>query len=728
MSYTNPAFRLLQRDFSGGFMDTPEADTLPPGSSPDAKNCLLVSVENQLNNFGGVDKRRAVIRRDPGALLLNPTAIASKKSVDGLFEFLRENAAGQLIAACNGALSLYDNLTSFAAITGGTGFTPGNSVRMSVFRNNAFFCDGSQNLRYNGTQCFGTGFAAPTGAPGLADGGAGGALGAATWEGFAVWYDSVMDHPSDWSQIATQLVLGANRQRQWTKPTGAPPANVDNWRIFCRRVDTNERNYFLVGTVPIGTATFTESISDLARTIPSDNVNENLPPSQAFAIMQEWKGFCLGVPSASSMLNVSKQFDAESWNPKNQFPVGGKGDSKPVRSIRKYGDDVVIQKPRTSYSVFAPNGVLPFQIVPIHSSLGNVSQESAVEVRGWLYGWDEVVGPYRTNLTDWHPLADNRIANTAASVNRLALDQIRAEHDPIHNLIIWAVPTSSARKRTLLRYNYVLDRWLPPRTGMEYSSLSQFTTTAGAAGVYFGDYWGRIYQMYTQESDGPPSGSLVARVLSSTMSTVTCDFEQTINADGSVTTSSTPVAFYATADGLAGMPYALVDSAGNWTWGIIASNTGSVVTVDTINGTLLNPLPDSTWTLVIGGINGYWWTPPLDFDIPDMRKLARWFLVQARTAASTYSMNMIVRLDQHVVDDQDFSIAFPIAGMAWGIGRWGIDTWGADPPEAMRKHRLMRSFAYIQFRFSNFLPNQPWVLTAYGLGADPLKDQRATSA
>lgn len=720
MSYTRPLHRLVQRDFSEGYLDTPEADTLNPGASPDAKNCLLTSVENQ-------SKRRAVLRRDPGALLLNPVAIAAQKSVDGLFEFLRENAAGQLLAACNGALSVFDNVNAFGAITGGAGFTPGNPVRMTVFRNNAVFCDGSQNLRYNGVQGFPLGFVAPTGAPGLADGGAGGALAAATWEGYAVWYDSVMDHESDWSPIATPLVLGANRLRQWTKPAGAPPANVDKWRVYCRRVDTNERNYFLVGTVDIGTATLSESISDLARVIPGANVNENLPPSQAFAILEEWLGYCLAVPPASSMLNVSKQYDAESWNPKNQFPIGGKGDSKPVRSIRKYGEEVIIQKPRKSYRVLAPNGTLPFQIKPIHSSLGNVSQESALEVRGWLYGWDEKVGPYRTNLVDWHPLGDNRIANTVRSVNKLALDQIRADHDDANNLIIWAVPTTSSRKRTLVRYNYVLDRWMPPRIGMEYSSLSQFTTTAGNAGLYFGDYWGRVYQMYAQESDGVPSGSTIARVSAATASTVTCDFEQTVDIAGVLTTTAVPVAFYTTGSGLAGMPYALRNAAGDWTWGIIASNTGSQITVDTVNGALVSPLPDATYTLIVGGIQGYWWTPPIDFGDPELRKVARWFSIQGRIPSSSFALTVSVRLDQRVVVNQSFMVQFPTVGLVWGVGVWG-DLWGADPPEDMKKHRINRRFAYAQFRFSNFWPNQPWVVTAYGLGADPLVGNRVASA
>jgi len=710
MSYLQPRFKFGTRDFSGGYLDVPEADTLPASTSPDAKNCLLLSLERAEDTGKG----RAVLRKRYGSGLINPTAIASAKTVDGLFEFLRETAAGELLAVCNGAASKFDGVNAFSALTGGTGFTVGNAARFLAFRNNALICDGSQNLRYNGTQCFGVGFAAPTGAPTLAVGVGVGLTG--TYEGFAVWYDSVTDHESspplnaDGSLALSAQVALVNQSRKWTKPAGAPPSNVDKWRVYCRRVDTNERNYFRSAEVAIGTANVDETVSDNGRTNIGPNPYDNdVPP--AFALMEEFKGFRLGVKTNSSDLYVSKQYDAESQHPKNVFPAGGKGDSKPVRCVRKYGEQCLVQKPRKSYRVVGDK--LPFQILPIQSSLGNVSQEAGLEVRGWFYGYDEIVGPYRTNLSDWEPIADNRIANTIKNANRVSLDQIRAVHVAAYNLIVWAVPTTTSRKRTLIAWNYVRECWLPPITGFEYSSLSEFTTSAGTLGVYFGDYWGRVYQLFSGEIDGPPSGTTSATLTGATSSTLT----------------ASAAAFYTTGSGLAGMPVAVLSPAGAWQWLRVQSNTGTVLTLDTTNGpSFTGDVTMGTWTVYVGAIEWYWRTPASDNGLPEMKKIARWCVVQGRVTSASHLLNVGLFLDQRLARDQLFTFSFPVGGLVWGVGQWGVDTWGNSTPETMKKHRLNRSYLNAQFRFWNFLPNQPIVITAFSLGADPLLSSSVASA
>lgn len=711
MSYNQPALKFASRDFSGGYLDTPEADTLPPSSSPDAKNCLLMSLE-RADDTG---KGRAVLRKRLGCALVNPAAIALGKTIDGLFEYVRETtSAGEMLAVCNGALSKFDNVNAFAAVTNGGGFTAGNAARFAIFRNNALVCDGSQNLRYDGTQGYPMGFVAPTSAPTLVAG-AGTLTG--TYEGYAVWYDSTADHESspplnaDGSLAVSAQVALVGQGRTWGKPTGAPPANVDKWRVYCRRVDTNERNYFRSAEVAIGTASVTETVSDGGRTKIGPAPNDNdVPP--AFALMAEFKGFRLGVKVNSSDLYVSKQFDAESQHPNNVFPVGGKGDGKPVRCVRVFGDQCLVQKPRKSYWVIGDK--LPFKIDPIKSSLGNVSQEAGLEVRDYYYGWDEIVGPYRTNLDTWEPIADNRVANTVASVNRLALDQIRAEHDPRYNLILWIVPTTTTRKRTILAWNYVRQCWLPPITGFEYSSISQFTTSAGALGVYVGDYWGRVYLLFSGDVDGVPSGTTSAAITAATNGTIT----------------AAAAAFYTTGAGLAGMPAAVVSPAGVWQWVRVQSNTGTVLTLDTTNGPALNPVPDGSgaWTVYVGAIEWYWRTPKYDHGSPEMKKIARWFALQTRVSSSQTQVNVSVYLDQKVARDQTFAFTSEPGGLVWGVGKWGVDLWGSSAPEGMKKHRLNRSYFNVQLHVWNYLPNQPIVITAFSMGADPLRSTSVASA
>jgi hypothetical protein len=707
MSFTAPKFSFGSRDFGGGFLDTPEPDTLPPSASGDAKNCLLTSVQRAED----IGAPRAVLRKRLGSRLVNPTPIASQKAFDGLWEFLREAAAGELLAVCNGALYKYDNATAFSAISGGTGFTIGNSARFLSFKNNAFVSDGIQNLRYNGSAALPVGFLAPTAAPALAATGTGLT---GTYEGFAVWYDSVMDHESSPSGVSTAVAL-TNQSRQWTKPTGSPPGNVDNWRIYCRRTDTNERNYFRTATVAIGTGSVTEAVSDGARTVIGPNPNDNdVPP--AFALMEEWKGFRLGVTPNSSTLYVSSQYDAESQHPNNLFPIGGKGDTKPIRCVKKFGEQCVVQKPRNSYRVIGDR--LPFQFVPIKSSLGNVSQEAGLEVRGYFYAWDEIVGPYRTDLNTWQPLADNRIVNVFRNVNRQALDGIKAEHSALYNLILWIVPTTSTRKRTILAYNYVLDRWLPPITGFEYASVAQFTTPAGAQGLYFGDYWGRLYELFSGEIDGLPAGS-------------TADVSAAIAVANATTIATTSSNLYTEGSGanMAGMPIGIRSPSGSWQFVRVSSSNSTSVTLDTVNGPQLNPVPpsDGTWMLYIGPIEWYWFTPPTDHGQLMSRKLGRWLALLGRVSTAAHLLEIGLYLDRSSGQARSYTMGFPTSGLVWGVGKWGVDLWGASGTGGMRKRRMARSYETAQLRFSNYYPNQPFVIGAYQFGADALPSATVSS-
>jgi hypothetical protein len=143
------------------------------------------------------------------------------------------------------------------------------------------------------------------------------------------------------------------------------------------------------------------------------------------------------------------------------------------------------------------------------------------------------------------------------------------------NIIAWAIPTTSTRRRTLLQFNYLLGRWLPPITGFEYAALTEFTTPAAAYGVYFGDEWGRVYELFSGEVDGVPSGTTESAITAATAGTITAG----------------AAAFYTTGSGLAGMPVLVVSPSGACQWVRIQSNTATVLTLDTVNGPSLSPVP-----------------------------------------------------------------------------------------------------------------------------------------
>ena len=160
MGVTVPDLEHWVQDFSPGYLDTPEEDTLPRGASPDARNAEFARIEYGRSG----QPRRATLKKRSGLRLLNPTVMDSQAKVDGLFEFRRTGAARELVAACNGKVKVFDYTDTFTQVGATAPFTAGRAARACFFRDNAIIHDGDAMQRYNGTALLALGFAAPTSA------------------------------------------------------------------------------------------------------------------------------------------------------------------------------------------------------------------------------------------------------------------------------------------------------------------------------------------------------------------------------------------------------------------------------------------------------------------------------------------------------------------------------------------------------------------------------------
>lgn len=427
-----------------------------------------------------------------------------------------------------------------------------------------------------------------------------------------------MDHETSGSDVVTAIVC-ANQQRQWGKPTGSPGANYTHWRILCRRVDTNEFNFYKVADVPVGTASYTESVSDTARRQasvgPFSSAN-NKPP--AFAFMAEYKGFGFGVPADDSSLYVTRAGDLQSVDPAHRIYVR-RGDGQCMRPVRPFGDTLLIQRDHASFYVDAD--AMPLVPRPLHSSWGNVSQESGLEVDGLFDGWDRDKGPYETDTVNWRSLASGRIQAYLATLSRKHVHQIEAAYDETNHLILWAIPTGvSARKRTIPAWHVDLRTWLPPITGLEWSSFTTFTNpSTGAAGLFVGDEWGRVFEMFSGTREGVP-----------------------------VTVTATTL-------------------------------TGTVLSLDTTNDAPFTRAPQAGDLYIVGGIQWFWWTPWLDFDLPDRGKQLWQLFVQMKATSTTHPIAVTGRFNDEdgVIANIALTIQSGNLASAWGVAVWGESLWGA---------------------------------------------------
>lgn len=700
MSFIAPALSIGTRSFAPGFLDTPESDTLPDGAMVDGRNAWFHSVD-----LDG-SRRRATSGKRPGSRLLTPTGAGVTLRCDGLVNFTQEANPSQLIGAWGGGWYRWDEFDALVAIPTATGYVAGNPARAELFKNQAFLYDGSKQQLYDGLSARDVGFVKPTGVTAMTAGASPGVTG--TYAAKYLWFDQVHNHESSISDDATASLALVDQARVHTKPTGAPPAHVTHWRVYVRRVDTDEAYYMRVGTVPIADATFTEAIVDGARKDKAPLPNENDPPTVPFKVAVAYKGFFIGFPDGSSDMHVSKQGDCESYNPANIFKVGP-GDGRPVRSAKTYGTQCVVQKPNKSFLLVG--SALPFDIEPIHSGWGNVSQDAAIEVEGRLYAWDQTKGPYWTDLQNWVSLVDGRIETFLQTIGLTDVADIRVEHDEVHSLIVWLVPTfGSPRKRTALLYHYGLDAWLPPMTGFEYAALRSYLTHDGTIRLVMGDYWGRLWSLFQGHRDAPTTGTVSGTATSATHSTL-------VDSAG---------AFYVTGDGLAGVPVAVRDPAtGLWQWRRIASNTGTTLTLDTTFGTSWSSIPTTGWRYIIGGIE--WWqlTPWMDGGTPLGRKKACWLELQTKPTADDIDIQVVLRFDDNSgsIEDREVDLTAETNASLWGVALWGTAVWSTISRRA-RKVRVGRTFQSLQMALGNYEPDQPVIVTGYAIGADPLS--RAT--
>lgn len=724
MSFSSPELDYFVRSFHPGYMDSPEPDTIPLGGTPDAKNCLFSSLQLGVQYGYGSQGHppRAVLDKRTGARILTPSKVDGASGFDGLFEFRKVGqTAGRVVAVLNGKAWYWDNVSAFVQIGATAPFAVGTKVHFFVFRNLLFIMDGTTMKCWDGVlanDLFTPGQIGPTAAGALTTSAGPGVTG--TYEGYQVWYDSAHDHESSPSATLTAQVVLANQTRNWAKPAGAPGANYDKWRIYCRRVDTNENYFWRVGEVAIGTVTYAETMTDAARLLSTLGPLplQNDPPPLTFVFQLEFQGYRLGVVANDDQVYVSKLGDPQSQYPTDIIGVS-RGTGGELRSGSKFGTEAVLQKASKTYRLKGDR--MPYIPEEVHSTFGNVGAQSAVEVKGQFFAWDEDKGPYWTDLqSNWEPIGTARIARIVANVPKTLAPFIECVHLKSKNLVIWSAPQgASTRRRTLIAWHTELQSWLPPITGLEYACLATLIDTTGTSQLYVGDYWGRLFQYFTDNVEGVPSGSLLARVLSSASGSVTCDNALTINSSGAFVTGAA-VAFYTTGAGLTGLPVLHIDANGNHQWRRIQSNTGAVITLDTTNDSAWSTLPVAGDTIVVGGIDWYFRMPLVDFGDPFRAKKGHYFAVQARPGSAGFRVK--ISAFKEGFSTREFAKTFVMTntGGLWGSGLWGSMVWGGGNSDAF-KTRIKRSFFSMAAEFSNPYPNNSVSLLGVRLTADWLR-------
>jgi hypothetical protein len=442
-------------------------------------------------------------------------------------------------------------------------------------------------------------------------------------------------------------------------------------------------------------------------------------------LQAEFQGYRLGVRANDDQVYVSKINDPQAQHPNDVIGVS-RGVGGEIRSISRFATNCVVQKASRTYRLKGDR--MPFIPDEVHTTFGNVGAESAVEVQGRFYCWDEQQGPYWTDLNlRWVPIATAAIENLVQSVPATFAKDIQCVYVKFMKTVFFSVPTNVVgRRRVLIGWHTDFQSWLPPITGLEYAAIATFLDPNGDVSLFVADYWGRLYQYFTDLVEGVPSGSLIARVASATSGTVTCDFEQSESSTGVFSTTTTPVAFYTTGDGLKGLPVLHVDRNGTRQWRRIQSNTGSVITLDTTNDSPWANIPQAGEQIVVGGIDWYWRSPLVDYGEPLRKKRGGFLEIEALPGSANFATRVVGLLEGYGSRTWSTTLNFLNTGALWGVGAWGVMVWGGGTQQAL-KFRLMRTFFKFAIELANPYPNRPVTIQSLRIGADPLRGQTVPS-
>lgn len=713
MSYTEPDIARIIKDFSPGFLDTPESDTLPDGATPEGKNGWFAKIHPQSQ------KRRAALAKRPGMRRLTTVEAfgALEQKIDQVFEFRRSGYSPQLMAIAGGELRAYDGVSGFGpAIAGPAGFVPGNVPILTMHRDEAYIHDGAVRRRFDGISLTTPDQIAPTAAVNMTAVAPAGAGLSGTYEALYTWFDPLRDHESSPSLITPEVVL-VNQARQHTIPVGSPGAAYTQWRAYVRRVDTNETKFTRVLTLAVGVTVSADERLDDLRVDLAPTPGSHDPAPTDFVMTKECAGYFVAFRVNGSDLYVSQFNQPQSYHPADVFPVG-KGDGESLTAIRDVGADHWLFKGHATWRLLGERA--PFRIEHVHPFYGSVGPKAGGQVDSHLYDWDRERGPYMTDGQTWVPLADGRVRALIDTANRSSLFDIRFCHFEGQGCVGWMFATvGSTRKRTLLLYSYLLGAWVTPWTGLEYASFCQFQNSAGATSWALGDEWGNVYEMFSGDRDGAMAG--VGQRLSGIVLTSSSTFLQTrIDGTGLMLTSD-----------IAGLSVAVRSATtGLWQWRRARAWSNQNITIDTTYNAPFSPVPAAGDLAIVAGIEWFQWTPWFDDGEPELQKDYHWLFLQGRATSVAHQVSVFVRFnDDEDTSEQTHTIDFATgAGGIWGTAIWNQALWNGRSRRSAKKKRFDKHAFSIQLAVMNFYPDQPITITAFGYTADRVPEALVPSA
>jgi hypothetical protein len=323
--------------FDGGLNSKYEPSVIGENESPDCLNVVY-------------DDLGAVQTRD-GSTRLNTTAVGSYAG-DGLFTCRFQNETQTMVGFWNGTGFALTGASTFTTIGSAQSiWTAGTRVDMAMFQNLAFFGQGQQAYKYNGTEWTRHGIEQPNSGPTVVTAGAGNVpIGDVNYK---VSYVNSYAVEGDVSAATTTHAVAASAIVTLTALPLAPTSfGVAARRIY--RKDANTAGIYKRVT-EIADNTTTTYVDNTASTAlgASAPVDAGTPPAWKYVIAHKDRLFMVdpAEPSTVYYTELDNPFvvQAENFEPFND------GDGQIIRGLSVQGDSLVVHKDLTPWLLYMPS-------------------------------------------------------------------------------------------------------------------------------------------------------------------------------------------------------------------------------------------------------------------------------------------------------------------------------------------------------------------------------------
>jgi hypothetical protein len=443
--------------------------------------------------FGKKNIRRGGVRR----VLKN----AYFEQITSFFPYVHSAGDRKLIIGATSSFGICDDPTDpdllITQITNDTGiFIPYvNRPWVMIQYNDSIYAarEGDGKMYLVGTGIVrAAGIAAPTTAPGIVAGAAG-ALAAGDYQAVYTYFDSATGVEGNPSPASTVLTLGAGGLKINYSAIADPPstARIDTKRIYRTLID-QVGEYYYVGSVPVGTTTFTE---DLLPDAMGDPVlfDNNLPRTDLRWITI-WNERCFGTDGID--LFLTNLFNPEGWT-NDIYPIY-KEDGHKIRVLYKFGDRLIIGKTNKVHFLVGTDRST-FRLQTLSDKHGVMSGHSMRSAEGNLFWYGSGKNFYRSDGTSTIAIGDIKIRDLLDAIPDHLQDQITAEVFPALSQYIASIPNGSGsnNNRDVVVYNYRTDSWsLYRHPGNAPQYLAEYFTATYGRQLFGTLYDGYIYEMY----------------------------------------------------------------------------------------------------------------------------------------------------------------------------------------------------------------------------------------